>query len=273
MSPFENTTFSSEAFRHRRVLVTGAARGIGAAIGQAFSSLGAEVIGADISSGDGSVETGFPIVEVDLAQESSVNDLLPEIQSQFGSVDVLINNARSGERPEPLSDTASNFFKTMDVSLLAPMLLSQCFINNIKKLGVMDVANYSIVNISSISSSSVSDESSSYHLAKSGLEGLTRYLAVHGGEAGVRVNSVAPGFILQNRYEDRFLNKENERYRKLAEVTHPLKRIGKEDDVASAVIFLASCAARFITGEVLHINGGLNLRDGWSLAKQLDRFP
>ena len=114
----------------------------------------------------------------------------------------------------------------------------------------MDVANYSIVNISSISSSSVSDESSSYHLEKSGLEGLTRYLAVHGGGPFKRL----PGFILQNRYEDRFLNKENERYRKL-KVTHPLKRIGKEDDVASAVIFLASCAARFITGEVLHING------------------
>lgn len=119
----------------------------------------------------------------------------------------------------------------------------------------------SIVNIGSIAAFMACHESPIYHVAKGGLLQMTRYLAVEAGPYGVRVNAVLPGFIVQDEHLTRYASANNERYREIAEFSHPLRRVGSAEDVSNAVLFLCSSGAHFISGQTVVVDGGLSIQE------------
>lgn len=257
------------SFKDKTIIVTGAARGIGKNIATQFAEVGATVVIVDKNEKDGQSvvdeisSSGYKAeyFNLDLADTKRMEEMIISLFKKYNHVDVLVNNARAGKRTAPLEETVENWQFTVDISLKAPLFLSKIFINKISE----NNSGGSIINISSIAASTICHESAAYHLTKSALENLTRYLAVFGGPKGVRVNAIRPGFIVQDDHQDRYLSDENIPYRNLAEYCHPLGRVGTSDDVANAVLFLCSKKASFITGQVLTLDGGLTIQDQWDL--------
>jgi NAD(P)-dependent dehydrogenase (short-subunit alcohol dehydrogenase family) len=256
-------------FKDQIVLITGAARGIGKSIAKRFALAGAQVIIADINETEGSksaeqiTKEGYKaeFVKIDLGDTTSVEAVIQHCFDQYSHLDVLVNNARGGQRTSPLEETEANWQVAFDISLKAPLFLGQKYVKLLKdtKRGGC------ILNISSVAAQSICHESASYHLSKSALENLTRYLAVHAADKGVRVNGIRPGFIVQDEHQTRYWKDDNVSYRKTAEFCHPLKRTGTSDNVADAVLFLCSKQASFITGQILTVDGGLTIQDPWEL--------
>ena len=257
------------SYKGKTVIVTGAAQGIGKNIATKFAKSGAAVVVVDKNTKDGKsvvdeiCSSGYKAeyYKLDIADIKQSEEMITSLINKHKYIDVLVNNARAGKRTEPLKETEENWQLTTDVSLKAPLFLSQTFINEINK----NNSNASIINISSVAANTVCNESATYHITKSGLENLTRYLAVFGGGKGVRVNAIRPGFIVQDEHRDRFLCDDNISYRNLAEFCHPLKKAGTSDDIANSVLFLCSDYASFITGQVLTIDGGLTIQDPWNM--------
>lgn len=257
------------SYRDRVVIVTGSGRGIGKVIAGQFAAFGAQVIIADRDA-ERSQETARQIVQnggraeyhpLDLTNLDQFEPYLAMIIAKYGKVSVLVNNARAGGRTGFLGETAENWEKVLDVSLRASLFLSQAFIKCISK----EMLPASILNISSVSSTLVSTESAAYHAGKAALENLTRYLAAAGGPRGVRVNGVRLGFIVQDEHQERFYSDGNREYRQLAELTHPLGRVGSSRDVADAALFLCSERALFINGENIVVDGGFSTQDPFVL--------
>jgi NAD(P)-dependent dehydrogenase (short-subunit alcohol dehydrogenase family) len=260
-------------FEKKVVLITGAARGIGKSIARKFACVGAQVIIVDNDNIKGIKTQGelksngynVEYVNCDLRAIDQIDELMAGLVKKYGKIDILINNARAGIRTAPFKETEDNFQITLDVSLRAPLYLSQSFIN----YGTTKGKSGCILNISSVAASNIGSESVAYHLAKAALENLTRYLAVHGGPHGFRVNAIRPGFIVQDEHLDRYKQDSNEKYRHLAEYCHPLKKYGTSEDVANASLFLCSDFAGFITGQVLTVDGGLLSQDPFSMAMRI----
>ena len=202
---------------------------------------------------------------MDLAQTEQAEKVVDTVTRKHGKIDILVNNARAGKRTAHLAETIENWELSFDVSLKAPFFLSQVLISRAPNLPRESV----ILNISSVAAKNISQNSASYHLIKAALENLTRYLAVYGGPKGFRVNAIRPGFIVQDEHRSRYRQDDNQTYRDMAEYCHPLRRIGSSDDIANAALFLCSDLARFITGQVLTVDGGLTIQDQWSL---IERF-
>ncbi|MEE8058846.1 MAG: SDR family oxidoreductase [Pseudomonadales bacterium] len=258
--------FSEGLFAEKVFVVTGGGQGIGKAISAMLRALSATVVvlehpqfTADLVEAD--------ILSIDLSDQQALNKCMPRIINDYGRCDGLINNARAGQRTVPLQETAKNIGDSIDVGLTAPTLLSQQLIHYAEKHP--DIPR-SIINISSTSARNVSSESASYHTTKAALESLTRYLAVYAGEYNVRVNAIAPGFIVKDEHRERFNDCSNGHYRSMALAAHSLERIGSVDDVANTVVFLLSNASLFITGQTLVVDGGLTLKDGFANAMSVN---
>ena len=257
---------STWAFEGKVALVTGSARGIGKSIAAAFGMAGAQVAVCDIN-GDSSEATVRELQKLGISAEYFVVDLskngepqrmVTEVSKKFGRLDILVNNARAGVRRELLEESEDNWDLTMSVGLRAAFFASQ------RAIPVMETTGGgSIVNISSVAAFLVSLESASYHAAKASLVQLTKYLAVNSGARQIRVNSVLPGFIVQDEHRERYLRDDNAGYRARAEGCHPLKRVGNASEVADAVLFLCSDSARFITGQSIVVDGGFTVQDPW----------
>lgn len=258
-----------QVFHKKIVIVTGAARGIGKNIAVKFATAGAYVVIAD--QDDASANTVVEQIrsagnnseyyKVDLSKIEQAESMIRDVMHKHGRIDVLVNNARSGIQTEALHESEENWDVSLDVSLKAPLFMSQTFIQECTD----NVEMACIINISSVTAQKICNESAVYHAAKAGLENLTRYLAVYGGPKGIRVNAVSPGFIVQDEHQERYLRNDNASYRQIAESCHPLKRVGTSDDVANATLFLCSDQASFITGQVLTVDGGLTVQDPYSL--------
>ena len=241
---------------NRTVLITGASRGIGAATARAFAAEGysvainylksgdsAEALKAEISERGGYAE----IFRADVADAASVNDMIRAVINKFGKIDVLVNNAGIAEQRLFTDITSVAWDRMISVNLTGVF-------NCIKAVlpGMISRKSGKIVNVSSIWGITGASCEVHYSAAKAAVIGLTKALAKEVGPSNIQVNCVAPGVI------DTEMNASlTEADRMAITEETPLGRIGTAEEVASAILYLASPKAGFITGQVLSPNGGV----------------
>ncbi|HVX47514.1 MAG TPA: glucose 1-dehydrogenase [Mycobacteriales bacterium] len=236
-------------FENPSVIVTGAGSGIGAAMAERFTAEGASVVIADID-GDKAAATAERIPHaraetVDVTDGGQVRALIENV----GTVDVLVNNATMCTDTPFAELTEAEWARDVDVNMKGAFLMSQSVLP-----GMVRQQRGAIVNIASVNGVSYFGNEA-YSAAKAGLLSLTRSLAVRYGRHGIRCNAVVPGTIATPIWKDRLAANPDV----LTKVRrwYPLGRVGTPDDVASAVLFLASDDASWITGAALPVDGGV----------------
>lgn len=239
------------------VLVTGGASGIGRGVSEAFAQEGAAVVLTWYSSDAGAAETVATIeaaggkaraIQADLAEPGEAARVIEDIVSTEGRLDVVVANSGGLLQRSPIETCSLELWnKAIAVNLTSTFLTCQAAIPHLKQ------TRGSIVTVASLAAHDGGGAGSGhYATSKGGVLTFTRALAKELGPVGVRVNSVAPGLI-GTQFHDQFSTPEG----RLATVGRtPLAREGTPDDVASAILYLASERASFLTGEVIEVNGG-----------------
>jgi 3-oxoacyl-[acyl-carrier protein] reductase len=230
-------------------LVTGASRGIGRAIAAELQKAGARVVGTATSEpGAKAISVAGLIGKVlDVRDAGQCDAIIAEIQKTLGEVQVLVNNAGITRDNLALRMKDGDFDEVIDTNLRAVFRLSRAVMR-----GMMKARWGRIINITSVVGSSGNAGQANYAAAKAGVAGMTRSLAAELGSRNITVNCVAPGFIDTDM--TRALSEE-QRSALLGRI--PLARLGSPEDVAAAVAYLASPQAGYVTGVVLHVNGGM----------------
>ena len=239
------------------VLVTGASRGIGAGIADELVRQGARVFGTATSeSGAQAISERLKGLEgahagaglvLDVNDSGSIEQCLATIGDQAGPVAVLVNNAGITKDQLLLRLGEDDWDAVMDTNLRAIYRLSKAVLR-----GMMKARWGRIINIGSVVGTTGNPGQANYAAAKAGLGGFSRSLAHEIGSRGITVNVVAPGFI-----ETDMTDELNEQQRETLMDQIPAQRLGSPDDIAAAVAFLASDQAGYITGQTLHVNGGM----------------
>ncbi|MDR2875196.1 MAG: 3-oxoacyl-ACP reductase FabG [Methylobacillus sp.] len=236
-------------------LITGASRGIGAAIAQTLGKQGAVVIGtATTQNGADQISAALQQAGIkgsgmalDVNDATQVEAVLKQIAEQFGDITILVNNAGVTRDTLLMRMKEEDWDAVLDTNLKSVWRMSQAVLRPMMK------ARYGrIVNISSVVGHSGNAGQTNYCAAKAGMTGFTKSLAQEVGSRGITVNCVAPGFIDTDMTKDL---PEEQRARLLQQI--PLGRLGAAEDIAAAVAFLASPSAAYISGETLHVNGGM----------------
>jgi len=239
-------------------IVTGASKGIGASIARHLAAAGAAVVvnyasskaGAERVVADITREGGRAIaVQADVSNPADITRLFDEATRAFGRLDLLVNNAGVYEFAPLEAVTPEHFHRQFDLNVLAVLLASQ------EALKHFDPAGGSIVNISSVVSSLTPPNAAVYSGTKAAVDAVTRSLAKELGPRNIRVNAINPGMVETEGWHAAGFAESD--IRKQVEAQTPLGRLGQPQDVAPAVVFLASPAAAWITGETLTIAGGL----------------
>jgi NAD(P)-dependent dehydrogenase (short-subunit alcohol dehydrogenase family) len=239
------------------VLITGALTGIARATALAFAANGAKIVAsgrhdeAGLALVDELRATGAEaeFIRADVRHEDEVRALVDKTVERFGRLDIAVNAAGTEGTPGPaLEQTADTYSATFDTNVLGTILSMKHELRVMQPQG-----SGSIVNISSSFGHEGGAGASIYAASKHAVEGLTKSVAMEVGESGVRVNAIAPGPI-DTGMLDRFTGgPDGKAY--LATL-NPQKRIGRPDEVADAILFIASDEASFITGHILNVDGG-----------------
>jgi len=235
------------------VVVTGGAQGIGAAIAAMAASQGARVAIVDLRRPD----TGGDefAVQADICDAGAVEKALDDIAAELGAPSVLVNNAGRNAYHDPVTMTEQDWEDVFGVDLKSAWLCARAVLPEMIK-----ARRGAIVNIASLHSSLTSKGMFPYAAAKSGLVGLTRSLALEVAEHGIRVNAVSPGYIRTALVQEYFDQSEDPDVERSVLDVQPLGRIGRPEEVASVVCFLASDAASYVTGANWSVDGGLGSR-------------
>ncbi|MDH2386064.1 glucose 1-dehydrogenase [Bradyrhizobium sp. CER78] len=239
------------------VLITGALTGIGRATALAFAREGASVVvsgrhddvGRALSEELRSLGVAAEFVRADVRQESDVSALVERTIERFSRLDVAVNNAGTEGTPGPVTgQTAESYAATFDTNVLGVLLSMK------HELRIMQSQGFgSIVNISSTMGSRGAPNASLYVASKHAVEGLTKSAALEAAAFGVRVNAIAPGPI-ETAMLDRFTGSADRKAGMVAGI--PMKRAGRPEELADAILFAASSKASFITGQIISVNGG-----------------
>lgn len=238
-------------------LVTGASRGIGRAIALALGNAGATVIGTATSdAGAEAISAAFAEagmngkgIALDVCDDEAVNEALKSIGADYGAVGILVNNAGITRDNLVMRMKDDEWDAVINTNLKAVYRMSKAVLR-----GMMKARNGRIINIGSVVGSTGNPGQANYAAAKAGLLGLTKSMARELGSRNITVNAVAPGFIDTDMTSEL---PEAAREALLQQIS--LGRLGAPEDIAAAVLFLASEAAGYISGETLHVNGGMHM--------------
>jgi 3-oxoacyl-[acyl-carrier protein] reductase len=233
-------------------LVTGASRGIGAAIADMLANSGARVFGTATSETGATAISGRGVegltgLALDVNDSDGISATLSEITTQASAPTILVNNAGVTRDQLLMRMSEDDWDTVLDTNLRSVYRLSKACLR-----GMMKARTGRIISIASVIGSMGNAGQANYAAAKAGMMGFSRSLAREVGSRGITVNVVAPGFI------DTDMTRElNEAQREAMLNDIPLKRLGEATDIAAAVSFLASPAAAYITGQTIHVNGGM----------------
>src|SRR6202171_3031561 len=239
------------------VLITGAITGIGRATALAFAREGARVVvsgrrddaGQALATELRALGADAEYMRSDVRSEDDVRALVDKTLARFGRLDVAINNAGTEGKPGPVTEqSCDTYAATFDTNVLGTLLSMK------HELRVMQVQGRgSIVNLSSTMGQRGAPGASLYTASKHAVEGLTKSAALEGAASGIRVNAVAPGPI-ETAMLDRFTGSADRKAGMVAGI--PLQRAGQPQEIADAIVFVASARASFITGQIINVNGG-----------------
>jgi 3-oxoacyl-[acyl-carrier protein] reductase len=238
-------------------LVTGASRGIGRAIAHGLGRQGATVIGTATSgSGAEAISAGFAEAGIkgrgmclNVTDQESIDAVLKAIADEFGAPGILVNNAGITRDNLLMRMKDDEWDSIIETNLTSIYKLSKGCLRS-----MMKARKGRIINIASVVGSTGNPGQTNYSAAKAGMIGFTKSLAREVGSRGITVNAVAPGFI------DTDMTRELPEEQKKALLSGiPLGRLGDPEEIANAVVFLASSGAGYITGETLHVNGGMHM--------------
>jgi len=242
--------------KNKKALVTGATRGIGKAIVEEFLELGAEVFIVSRNQNDIDEQLkvyknkGFKVdgMKCDVTETEERKNLLERINSLFGGLEILVNNAGTNTRKKTLENTEEDFDKLMNLNLKSAFELCKMFYLLLKSSG-----DGSIVNIVSVAGFTSVGTGSPYAVSKAAMIHFTRYLAVEWAKDSIRVNAVAPWYIRTSLTEPVLSDPEK---LKLILSRTPLNRIGDPAEIATVAAFLSMPAASYVTGECIAVDGG-----------------
>ena len=238
----------------RHGIITGASRGIGAAAARALDRAGARVLltarsPAELAEVAGGLQHDPVLVTADLRDPQAPAEVAAKALEELGSVEILVNNAAAAARLPTVDTDAALIDELLAVNVRAPLLLIAALIPSMTERG-----GGSIINISSVSGLVGTPRRTAYAASKGALDAATRSLAIELGPSGIRVNSVAPGVV------DTALWAKNKAIPGVVETIEgqtPLRRWATPEDIADVIVFLASDAARFVTGETISADGGM----------------
>lgn len=238
----------------KKALITGATGGLGAEIARALHQQGAEIAISGtkrekLEELAREFQDRIHVISCDLSNIESTQRLIPEAEAALGGLDILVNNAGMTHDGLILRMSDEQWSKVIDVNLSAVFRLSREAIK-----GMMKQRSGRIINITSIVGVTGNAGQTNYAASKAGIIGLAKSLAAEVATRGITVNCIAPGFI-----ESPMTTVLNDKQREKAINEIPQGKIGSPKDIAAGVVFLASEEAGYITGQTLHINGGMTM--------------
>ncbi len=238
-------------FKNKNILITGASGGIGQALVKKFISLGGNVVGSGSRSEKlDLLKKKYPEIKVkklDLSEHSRIQEFIEDVSLELGGLDILINNAGTNVDNLSLRMKDEEWKKVIDINLTSTFLLSK---NAIKQMLKNKFGR--VVNITSVVGHTGNLGQSNYAASKSGIIGMSKSLAIEYAKKNITINCVSPGFIVS----DMTMNIA-EKVKVYLTSRIPMGKLGTGEDVSNCVAFLSSEQASYVTGETIHVNGGM----------------
>ena len=238
-------------FKNKKILITGATGGIGGALVKKFVSLGGTVLATGTKSDKLElIKKNYPTAKVkkfNISEHLAIEEFINSVASELGGLDILINNAGVNMDNLSLRMKDEEWKKVIDINLTSTFLLSKYAIKNMlkNKFG-------RVVNITSIVGHTGNLGQANYAASKAGIIGMSKSLAIEYAKRNVTVNCISPGFIIS----DMTMNIA-EKVKLFLTSRIPMGKLGTGEDVSNCVAFLSSTEASYITGETIHVNGGM----------------